>query len=135
MQPAIQYDKITRPTRNTKKRGLSLMTLPAFDTHAYVKRLKKAGFNEEQAEAQAELQAQVLSNLVTEKLATKDDIMELKKDNLRLEHALREDMTRLEHKFEQEFIRIAGKFSTLNWMVGFMLTGMATILFKLFLHG
>jgi hypothetical protein len=111
------------------------MTLPAFDTHAYVKRLKKAGFNEEQAEAQAELQAQVLSNLVTEKLATKDDIMELKKDNLRLEHTLREDMTRLEHKFEQEFIRIAGKFSTLNWMVGFMLTGMATILFKLFLHG
>jgi hypothetical protein len=36
------------------------MAFPAFDTHAYVKRLKSVGFNEEQAEAQAELQAEVL---------------------------------------------------------------------------
>ena len=50
------------------------MGLPAFDTHAYVKRLKLAGFSDEQAEAQSELQAEVLSSLVTEKLATKDDL-------------------------------------------------------------
>lgn len=100
-----------------------MMGLPAFDTHAYVKRLKAAGFSEQQAEAQAELQAQVLSTLVTEKLATKEDIL------------------RLESETKQEFIRINGKFSLLNWMVGFLLTGVttilfgvATILFKLFLH-
>lgn len=100
------------------------MGLPAFDTHAYVKRLKQAGFNEAQAEAQAELQAQVLSSLVTEKLATKDDIL------------------RLENKTEQEFIRINGKFNLLNWMVGFLLAGvvsviagLVSVLFKLFLHG
>lgn len=134
MQTALQHGKITRPTRDTKKRGLSRMTFPAFDTHAYVKRLKKAGFNEEQAEAQAELQTQVLSGLVTEKLVTKED-------NLRLEHTLKEDITRLEHTFEEGLIRIDGKFNTLNWMLGFiltgmaaLLTGMATTLFKLFLH-
>ena len=31
------------------------MALPAFDTHAYIKRLKLAGFTDEQAEAQSEL--------------------------------------------------------------------------------
>lgn len=92
------------------------MSLPAFDTHAYVKRLRQAGFNEEQAEAQAELQAQVLSALVTEKLATKDDVL------------------RLENETKQEFIRITGKFNLLTWMTGFLLMGVVSILFKLFLH-
>lgn len=82
------------------------MSLPAFDTHAYVKRLQQAGFNEEQAEAQAELQSQVLSALVTERLATKEDIANLKSE--------------LKH---------------LTWMTGFLLTGVVTILIKLFLHG
>lgn len=110
------------------------MGLPAFDTHAYVKRLKAAGFSEQQAEAQAELQAQVLSTLVTEKLATKEDIAGLKMDIVRLENATKEDILRLENETKQEFIRIAGRFNQLNWMVGFLLTGVATILFKLFLH-
>jgi hypothetical protein len=81
------------------------MALPAFDTHAYVKRLMNAGFNEKQAEAQAELQSEVLSALVTEKLATKSDI------------------TRLENELKH-----------LTWMAGFLLTGVVTILIKLFLH-
>ncbi len=93
------------------------MALPAFDTHAYVKRLKAAGFNEEQAEAQATLQAEVLSTLVTEKLATKEDITELR------------------NELKQEIISLAGKFNQLSWMVGFLLTGMLAVLFKLFLHG
>ena len=88
-------------------------SLPAFDTHAYVKRLKAAGFNEEQAEAQADLQSQVLSSLVTEKLATKEDITHL----------------------EKELIHITGRLNQMNWMVGFLLTGVVTILAKLFLHG
>lgn len=99
------------------------MALPAFDTHAYVKRLRNAGVSEEQAEAQAELQAQVLSSLVTEKLATKEDIADLKMD-----------IVRLENETKQEFIRMAGKFNQLNWMLGFLLTGVVTTLFKLFFH-
>ncbi len=39
------------------------MGLPAFDTHAYVKRLKLAGFTDKQAEAQSDLQAEVLYTL------------------------------------------------------------------------
>jgi hypothetical protein len=93
-----------------------MSALPAFDTHAYVKRLRAAGFNEAQAEAQTELQSDVLSNLVTEKLATKEDIKELR------------------NEINQELIGIMGKFNQLNWMIGFLLTGVVTILFKLFLH-
>lgn len=93
------------------------MSLPAFDTHAYVKRLKSAGFNEEQAEAQAELQAEVLSSLITEKLATKEDIKHL------------------ESETKQELIHITGRLNQMNWIIGFLLTGVITILLKLFLHG
>jgi predicted phage-related endonuclease len=130
------------------------MALPAFDTYAYVKRLKQAGFNEEQAVAQSELQAQVLSALVTEKLATKADIArlenelknestrlenelknELKNEITRVEHELKSEITRVEHETKQEFVKIMGKFSHLNWMISFLLTGVATLVFKSFLHG
>ena len=44
-----------------------------FDTHAYVKKLKAVGFTEEQAEVQTE----AISELIDEKLATKQDLREL----------------------------------------------------------
>ncbi|KJU82277.1 hypothetical protein MBAV_005522 [Candidatus Magnetobacterium bavaricum] len=44
-----------------------------FDTHAYVKKLKAVGFTEEQAEVQAE----AMSELIEEGLATKRDLKEL----------------------------------------------------------
>jgi hypothetical protein len=52
--------------------------LLAFDTLAYSKKLIASGFSVTQAETQAELQSEILSSLVTEKLATKDDIALLK---------------------------------------------------------
>lgn len=61
------------------------MSTAIFDTLAYSKRLKKAGFTEIQAEAQAE----AIAELVTEKLATKEDIR-------RLELATKNDIGRLE---------------------------------------
>ena len=45
----------------------------AFDTHAYVKKLKAVGFTEEQAEVQTE----TLAELIDERLATKHDLKEL----------------------------------------------------------
>jgi hypothetical protein len=45
----------------------------AFDTLAYSRKLKQAGFTEQQAEAQAE----ALAAIVGEKLATKHDLREL----------------------------------------------------------
>ncbi|NOQ46223.1 MAG: DUF1640 domain-containing protein [Desulfobulbaceae bacterium] len=56
-----------------------------FDTHAYVKKLKAAGFTEQQAEVQAE----ALVDLVENRLATKQDLKEL-------EVALRHDLKELE---------------------------------------
>ena len=52
-----------------------------FDTLAYAKKLKSAGFTDEQAEVQAEALAQIID----EKLATKQDLKELE---LRLKHDL-----------------------------------------------
>ena len=52
-----------------------------FDTLAYAKKLKAAGFTEEQAEIQAE----ALSEIIEERLATKQDLNELE---LRLKHDL-----------------------------------------------
>ncbi len=55
-----------------------------FDTHAYVKKLKAVGFTEEQAE----VQAQVFSEVITERLATKADIANLQRDLKELEMRL-----------------------------------------------
>jgi len=52
-----------------------------FDTLAYAKKLKAAGFTDEQAEIQAE----ALSEIIEERLATKQDLNELE---LRLKHDL-----------------------------------------------
>ena len=47
-----------------------LMSTSTFDTHAYVKKLKAAGVPEEQAE----VQAQAIADLITDRLVTKEDL-------------------------------------------------------------
>ena len=46
------------------------MSTITFDTHAYVKKLKAVGVTEEQAE----VQAQAITDLVNDRLATKEDL-------------------------------------------------------------
>jgi len=53
---------------------MSTLTLPSFDTLAYVKRLKDANIPEQQAEAQAEALRTVLS---TQDVASKEDLRKL----------------------------------------------------------
>lgn len=48
----------------------SSMSTITFDTHAYIKKLKAVGVPEEQAE----VQAQAIADLVTDRLVTKDDL-------------------------------------------------------------
>ena len=60
-----------------------------FDTLAYAKKLKAAGFTEQQAEIQAE----ALSEIIEYRLATKQDIEELKRDIKELELRLKHDLT------------------------------------------
>ncbi len=64
------------------------MALAAFDTHSFVKRLTKAGMPVEQAEALSEEQ----TLLITDRLATKEDLALLGKDIRREISDLRKDM-------------------------------------------
>ena len=48
-----------------------------FDTLKFASKLKKAGFTQEQAEAQAEAQADVISSLFEDQIATKADVKRL----------------------------------------------------------
>jgi len=61
-----------------------------FDTLQYAKKLREAGFTEQQAEVQAEAMAE----LVDDKLATKRDMLELKLELKRDIEALRVELKR-----------------------------------------
>ena len=56
----------------------------AFDTLAYVRKLKEAGV----PEAQAEVHAEALADIIDERLATKQDILALRRDLKELEMRL-----------------------------------------------
>ena len=72
------------------------MTIVAFDTHKYIKRLTGAGMPESQAEAIADEHRSLIEN----QLATKQDIKELeattKRDLKELEAATKRDIKELE---------------------------------------
>ena len=56
------------------------MATITFDTLAFVKRLKNAGFDEAQAEALSEAQKESLTEILDTTLATKSDIVRLEKE-------------------------------------------------------
>ncbi|MGH8658716.1 MAG: coiled-coil domain-containing protein [Gammaproteobacteria bacterium] len=68
-----------------------------FDTLKFAKRLKEAGFTEQQAEALAAAEAE----FVQESLATKQDVVEVKRDIKEGEAALKRDIKELDVKIEQ----------------------------------
>lgn len=84
-----------------------------FDTLKFVKKLRDAGFDEQQAEAVSEAFREA-QNTVGQDLATKSDLKELE---LRLE-------TRLES--------LRGELTLLKWMLGFVLAGILTLVLKTF---
>ncbi|CAK0778722.1 DUF1640 domain-containing protein [Gammaproteobacteria bacterium] len=88
------------------------MTTITFDTLAYVKTLREAGFSESQAEAQVNALANVLRS-GTGELATKQDI-----------ELIRKDFTIFEE-------RIEGKFKLLQWMITFNLAISVAILWMM----
>ena len=69
-----------------------------FDTLAYAKKLKAVGFTEEQAEVQAE----VLAQIIDERLATKQDILALRREIKQLESSLRRDMKEMESSLRRD---------------------------------
>ena len=62
------------------------MSSIAFDTHAFIKRLTQAGMDEQQAEALAECQTQ----LINDSLATRLDIEEVKKETAEVKREVEE---------------------------------------------
>ena len=74
------------------------------------KKLKAVGVTEEQAEVQAE----TLAGLISDQLATKQDI-----------ELLRRDMKEVE-------IKISGEINLIKWMMGFVLAGIAALILKSF---
>lgn len=84
--------------------------MAVFDTLAYARRLRQAGFSEEQAEVQAEALAAVVNDTLATKqdlrdLATKQDLRELKhevngltRDLAELGRATKQDLREVEYR-------------------------------------
>ena len=66
------------------------MATMTFDTHAFVKKFKSAGFTEEQAETQVQAISEAME---AKELATKKDSESLHRDLKELELRLRHDLT------------------------------------------
>lgn len=69
-------------------------TALSFDTLQYAKKLREAGFSEQQAEIQAE----ALREIIDDNVATKGDILALQRDIKAVEHALKATEERLTYK-------------------------------------
>jgi hypothetical protein len=93
------------------------MTTLTFDTHDFVKKLKGAGFSEEQAEVLTDLQkATSINTLEQARHDYELDDLASKRDLKELEVALRRDIKEIELKLE---VRIAEtKADLIRWVVG-----------------
>ena len=87
-----------------------MMASITFDTHAFIKKLMKAGFREEQAEVLSEVQKQSLSEVLDTTLATKDDINGVK----------------------DEIFKVEKDVAILKWMTGLMFAGVISLMLKAF---
>jgi hypothetical protein len=107
------------------------MTATVFDTLTFAKRLKAAGFNDQQAEAQAEGIAEIIEN----NIATKDDLKVLeaatKREIKELEAVTKQDIKELEERMQQQFTQLDHRVDMLGYKLtirlGSMLGGMLII--------
>ncbi len=106
------------------------MATITFDTLAYVKTLREAGFTEPQAEAQASALANVLRSGAGE-LATKQDLRELalatKQDIEQSRELVRQDIATL----RKDVAVIEERFKLLHWMIGFNLLITSSVMWML----
>ena len=95
--------------------------IPGTVSLKFVKRLKSAGFNDEQSEALSEAQRESLSDILDTSVSTKSDIAWLEKEI----ESLRRDVKELD-------IKPGGEMKLIKWMMGFVLAGIAAIILKTF---
>lgn len=96
-----------------------------FDTLIYAKKLKSAGFTEEQAEIQAE----AMASIIDEKLATKQDIHDLERKIKELEVSLKRDMKELDVSLKRDMkeLEIRLKHDLTLRLGGMLAAGIAII--------
>jgi methyltransferase-like protein len=97
------------------------MTAITFDTLSYANKLKAVGVPDKQAE----VQAQVLSEFIDEKIATKRDILGVKEEikNVRVE--FKRDMKELEYKLTIRLgSMLVGSFVATVTTIGFLMSWM-----------
>jgi len=105
------------------------ITATIFDTLAYAKKLKAAGFTDDQAE----IQAQTLVEIIEERLATKQDLKELelllKQDLKELELLLKQDLKELELLLKQDLkeLELRLKLDLTLRLGGMLVAGIAIV--------
>lgn len=107
-----------------------MSTVP-FDTHAYVKKLQAAGFTE----AQAEVQAEAIAELVNEQLATKRDLKDLEttlqRDLAELEAALKRDLKERETTLKRDLKELELRLTVRLGAIVTAAVGVVAVLVKL----
>ena len=106
-----------------------------FDSHGYVKRMTDGGFNEQQAEALAAEQGDLLSNLATRQdiETVKDDLEVVKNDleevkkNMVTKDELEEVKKNMATKQDIEVSAQKLKVEMIKWMTWYFLSGLAVM--------
>jgi hypothetical protein len=99
----------------------------AFDTLAFAKRLREAGYDDKQAEGMAEANAEVFQRMLDSTLATKDDIREVKGEILAVKAELKSLIDTLKAELDTLGMRLTIRLGAM--MAVFM--GMAVALMKM----
>jgi hypothetical protein len=87
------------------------MATVTFDTLKYTKRLLEAGYTQQQAEAAAEVQKEVLGEVLDTTLATRADM----------------------HDIDKKISKIEAEIISMKWMTGFVVGGIVALLIKAFI--
>jgi hypothetical protein len=115
------------------------MTTTVFDTLSYAKRLKAAGFSEAQAEAQAEALAEAVGGTLVTRHDLSDATQQLSAAIASCKGELTEGMQGLKRAVElglrdgnESTLKLEARVNLIQWMLGFVLALVVTILFKIF---
>ena len=96
----------------------------AFDTYTYAKELMSAGFTEKQAD----IQVKTLAKIIDARLATKQDILALKRDMKEMETTLKRDMKEMEVSLKRDMKEMELRLKhDLTFRLGLMVAAAITI--------
>ncbi|MFU8789201.1 MAG: DUF1640 domain-containing protein [Methylobacter sp.] len=100
------------------------MATITFDTHDFFKKLKSAGFSEEQAEVLTELQKITVLNILEQ--ARHD----YKRSNLATQHDLIEERNNIKSGFNSRFDGIERELKLNQWILGIILVTSLLVMLK-----